>query len=1305
MVMASVNESRSDESQASQLIAAALKPRDVQPVVPAPTVTQEQQSDPLEGSLQSSGHSVHYHVHGLLATQTQSLLSGEDQSHPQGSQKENTPASWDQGQSSPPPISSPLESPIRPPPAPSYTTELKESPSNILPIKPLIDKPCLKEIGERINTIQTPAKSFKAVSFASPSRLPSRPPVQLDRASTLPAPDMPPPPWPRPRSPSPTSQDSFAGPLPQPDPAKAFIARERKFAIPLSQLGDTQSTSDEEGPPPVASDMWTSPRRDPVVRGSSLQEKILVAGTPSNSSHDSQSQRQAQCSQQACDADSQPAQIDTQSSDSYPQAQIQTLDPSDFPSLTQEDGEPSQNQATHTQPSSPAYASTEPTSSYPHFLDGPYKESQPDDDTPPTQLATQVTELADETPPTQIATPIDDMDASAIAREHEFFNENGQYEAPSVRSNARSTNTSRRTDRLGLLSLVAPEKRYRYEHIVPEQGAPRAFLPRPSPARHVTPSKETQPSDIPSSPVAAHDSQASEFVEQTQPSDVAVNGSVVSTLPPRRGLPPANWVLQNRRPQSPAPSSPLSAISGFVPDSEGPTQADTGPTQIAEAPAPPTRRGLPSASRAVSRATPSVARTHTQLYSEDEVFRAITTDEPSVHAIAEEEEEEEEETETVDKEGKEEEEEEEVPLAAAVQSSKAKGKQKASEPAFRSTVPNSPIRTRGQVAKLPQSPTKSGIIRDSVAGQRTASWKDVVPSSDPQERHEDAKAAAAAKPRKPRTPVPQAPPPRTRTAPRAAKLAARGKLYESSTEDEDEDDEDDVDIPDNRSDDHDTAPANEDDMDVDPPDIKPKLPVRHNKRKRTVSSTSRKGPSKPSGSKVKEESATPATRPAKRAKTASVMRGAGNHVPTRVFGLWRQNGQYFPGVAVEMVGSSKCRVKFDDGDEEILELKHIRLCQLKTGDSILHPWSRAQKGVPIVDVPECPDTGYLPDDTITVEIDDEYHEVDVQSIRIASRTVQAEWDDRLLTEETIVPQIRPKLSRPSPTPSRLSVPSEGSTRGATKKPLAKTGLIMSFSPNSEYSKYVNSKNDLMAQIKRHGGVVLDDWTNLYTMEGVVEYKGQQWTLTADDIQWKKTKDIDRVFLISDDNHQKPKFLIALALGIPCVSVEWLKAVMSGPENMDWHRYLLPAGFSEHLNARVSQMVDLDWGSSIHHLMDITANLVAPGVFADKTILCISPDFVPSKQKSKKNGNTTDKNASFEMVPRIILCMGAAVVESVTDPKYANRGLEDYDLVVVHKDQDLARYSKKIEHCVEMSWVKDCLISRQLLTLPSQLDDS
>ena len=78
---------------------------------------------------------------------------------------------------------------------------------------------------------------------------------------------------------------------------------------------------------------------------------------------------------------------------------------------------------------------------------------------------------------------------------------------------------------------------------------------------------------------------------------------------------------------------------------------------------------------------------------------------------------------------------------------------------------------------------------------------------------------------------------------------------------------------------------------------------------------------------------------------------------------------------------------------------------------------------------------------------------------------------------------------------------------------------------------------------QYGGVVLDDWTCIFGMEGVVEQKGARWVLRQGDIRWREKtgQGVDKVFLISDDFHQKPKYLVALALGIPCLSVDWLKA--------------------------------------------------------------------------------------------------------------------------------------------------------------------
>ena len=50
-----------------------------------------------------------------------------------------------------------------------------------------------------------------------------------------------------------------------------------------------------------------------------------------------------------------------------------------------------------------------------------------------------------------------------------------------------------------------------------------------------------------------------------------------------------------------------------------------------------------------------------------------------------------------------------------------------------------------------------------------------------------------------------------------------------------------------------------------------------------------------------------------------------------------------------------------------------------------------------------------------------------------------------------------------------------------------------------------------------------------------------------------------------------------------------------------------------------------------------------------------------------------------MVPRIVLCMGAATVESVSDHKHASAALDHYDYVIV---KDNVRFPH-IEHCVDV----------------------
>lgn len=497
-------------------------------------------------------------------------------------------------------------------------------------------------------------------------------------------------------------------------------------------------------------------------------------------------------------------------------------------------------------------------------------------------------------------------------------------------------------------------------------------------------------------------------------------------------------------------------------------------------------------------------------------------------------------------------------------------------------------------------------------------------------------------------------------------------------------------MPDADDDDKDTEPA-DDQMDVDVPGPSSK-PARGGKRKRTVSSSARKNSNKSNGAKTpKEDVNTPPTRPPKRLKSGSSARIVSGIDATRVFALWKTDGHYYPGTVYSLVGPGRYHIYFDDDTEQDAELKFMRACLFKAGDHVLlEDKSRAK----VVNSSPSDIAGHRPDDAITLDLDlDGEETVEVRSIILASRTVGAEWGDRVLTEDAISTILKPKV--PTPTPKGTPAPSENSTR-AGRKPLHKTGLVITSSPSNAGA----AREALVTGIRKHGGVVLDDWSTLFAMEGAVDKRGQRWILKAEDIKWTGRTDVERAFLISDDNHQKPKFLIALALGIPCLSVEWVTSCISQGVEVDWQPYLLPAGFSEHLNTRVSQLVDLDWGNSIEHLRGINENLVAAKVFSDMAILCVNKLFVTCRGKNKK-----ESNPSAEAVPQIILCMGAELVEAVSDQKHASRPLEKYDYVVVREDADRAPFHNVVQHCVDVNWVKDCLTSGRLLPPPPPRPDT
>jgi hypothetical protein len=95
------------------------------------------------------------------------------------------------------------------------------------------------------------------------------------------------------------------------------------------------------------------------------------------------------------------------------------------------------------------------------------------------------------------------------------------------------------------------------------------------------------------------------------------------------------------------------------------------------------------------------------------------------------------------------------------------------------------------------------------------------------------------------------------------------------------------------------------------------------------------------------------------------------------------------------------------------------------------------------------------------------------------------------------------------------------------------------------SDWEKEKETVMRTIKTNGGTVLDDWSDVFSLAGEYSANKKRWVITSDNVGIEMKHDIQQVFLVSDAANTKPRFLTALALGIPCLSVEWLRHLSSG----------------------------------------------------------------------------------------------------------------------------------------------------------------
>ncbi|KAF8892515.1 hypothetical protein BD779DRAFT_1509432 [Infundibulicybe gibba] len=392
---------------------------------------------------------------------------------------------------------------------------------------------------------------------------------------------------------------------------------------------------------------------------------------------------------------------------------------------------------------------------------------------------------------------------------------------------------------------------------------------------------------------------------------------------------------------------------------------------------------------------------------------------------------------------------------------------------------------------------------------------------------------------------------------------------------------------------------------------------------------------------------------------------------TRVFALWKQDNHYYSGVV----------------HQGVVTVNHMRRYELIVGDHVLIPGrTRSNKVVNV--------SKFDSEDIISINLDEDIEEVQVASIKIAAKTVMSAWKERMLSQDSIIPTL--KSNKSSPSPSKRSV--TGSiNRSSSHGLFSGTGLVITLSPDVVDRE--KKQRNLVNLIKKNGGTVLDDWGNVISMDGAYSQSDHRWTIEVSDAKWIGGEHIERIFVLADQQNSKPKYLIALGFGIPCLSLSWIHDSIEAGQEKDWHSYMLPQGLSEYFGTILTQQVDSHWGNSTHYLTGIMTHRTPSRVFFDKRILCVGSQMTPRPNKNSAKAGERFQEPSIAML-RIIFSMGAKRVEAVSDIKYSRCPHDlaaSYDYVVVGDDYQGAAFLAH-PRVAPWAWVKKCLLATRIVAI-------
>ncbi|CCO25995.1 hypothetical protein BN14_00009 [Rhizoctonia solani AG-1 IB] len=457
----------------------------------------------------------------------------------------------------------------------------------------------------------------------------------------------------------------------------------------------------------------------------------------------------------------------------------------------------------------------------------------------------------------------------------------------------------------------------------------------------------------------------------------------------------------------------------------------------------------------------------------------------------------------------------------------------------------------------------------------------------------------------------------------------------------------------------------------------PRTPLEAQSDPKSPARTTSTGRKRARGDMPREKSPAPAKRPKIQAISCSTTPAPPKSVGTRVLAWW-SGGNYFFGTIMSEESKGRWEIGFDDGTSSKVPLTRIRRAALQVGDNI-----QVKDGGSMVNATVLGITNWETKRKVRVSIihdgKDVRKEVESRAISIPTKTVTKSWGNRMFNGGPSTSSTK-----------RKTAASQGGTTSKTRSKLAGYAFVLTLKAEDVgvgEKELEGWKVKLRSKIEGHGGVVVDEWEELFSIRGREDANG--WYAEGAALHYTGATswpDVRKVFLLSGRIGTTPKYLMALALGVPCLSYKWVDEFLKD-DTSQWMDALLPRGMSDFYQTEISQVVDPQLQSATNMVDTLLESNVTRKPFKGSSVLCIF------KRAKKIQPEGIDKGKFYS---RVACVMGASTVHLVPDIDINSLALPqpilEYDYVICENTTTLQTVKSTIGAAGRSTeWVKQCII--------------